>query len=169
MRLINVLKRKTLLFSLILPALLSVSKTTLVQAGCDTDGVVLQVLGSGGPEIMQDQRASSSYLLWLDGKARLLVDAGAGQGFVTSACGFPPFLYTTVRYRRWLHMPPSVIGRIAANARVKQLVLSHRMQRTLGHETQTRHTIQKSYQGSVEFANDLDCFRPLDVNGPSAG
>jgi ribonuclease BN (tRNA processing enzyme) len=33
---------------------------------------------------------------------------------------------------RNLHMPPSSIGAIAANAQVKQLVLSHRMLRTLG-------------------------------------
>lgn len=40
--------------------------------------VTLQVLGSGGPELT-DQRASSSYLLWVDGKARLLLDAGSGS------------------------------------------------------------------------------------------
>jgi len=33
---------------------------------------------------------------------------------------------------RRLHMPPSVIGTTAAHAHVKQLVLSHRMLRTLG-------------------------------------
>lgn len=41
------------------------------------DGVSLQVLGSGGP-IADDARASSGYLVWLDGRARLLVDAGGG-------------------------------------------------------------------------------------------
>ncbi|MDT8282339.1 MAG: MBL fold metallo-hydrolase [Gammaproteobacteria bacterium] len=46
---------------------------------CDASGVWLQVLGSGGPEVIQDSRASSSYLVWLDGKARLLVDAGGGS------------------------------------------------------------------------------------------
>jgi ribonuclease BN (tRNA processing enzyme) len=39
--------------------------------------VELQVLGSGGPE-MQAKRASSSYLIWRDGKARVLIDAGGG-------------------------------------------------------------------------------------------
>jgi ribonuclease BN (tRNA processing enzyme) len=39
--------------------------------------LALQVLGSGGP-IADDGRASSGYLLWLDGQARLLVDAGGG-------------------------------------------------------------------------------------------
>ena len=39
--------------------------------------VEIEVLGSGGPEI--DGRASASYLLWIDGKARLLVDTGSGS------------------------------------------------------------------------------------------
>ena len=58
-----------------------------------------------------------------------------------------------------LHMPPSVIGRIAKAAAVKSLVLSHRMLRSLGHETETRRVIAKSYSGPVAFADDLDCFR----------
>lgn len=45
---------------------------------CGAQGVALQVLGSGGPEL-QDKRASSSYLVWQDGKARVLVDAGGGS------------------------------------------------------------------------------------------
>ncbi len=45
---------------------------------CTGQGVQLQVLGSGGPEV-GDQRASSSYLLWLDGKARVLIDVGGGS------------------------------------------------------------------------------------------
>lgn len=40
-------------------------------------GVALQVLGSGGP-IADDDRAGSGYLLRHAGRARLLVDAGAG-------------------------------------------------------------------------------------------
>ena len=32
---------------------------------CGGDGVAVQVLGSGGPEL-QDKRASSSYLVWQD-------------------------------------------------------------------------------------------------------
>ena len=39
--------------------------------------IAVQVLGSGGPD-SNDARASSGYLLWLDGEARLLVDAGGG-------------------------------------------------------------------------------------------
>ena len=39
--------------------------------------VEVEVLGSGGPEI-GDKRASSAYLVWVDGKARVLVDFGGG-------------------------------------------------------------------------------------------
>jgi ribonuclease BN (tRNA processing enzyme) len=63
-----------------------------------------------------------------------------------------------VGIERRLHMPPSVIGRIAGDAHVKNLVLSHRMPRTLGKEHQTQSEIKKRYSGPVEFANDLDCF-----------
>jgi len=279
---------------------------------CGSDGVAVQVLGSGGPEL-QDKRASSSYLVWKDGRARVLVDAGGGSAlrfgesgaqmsdldvllfthfhvdhsgdfsvliksswfedrkrplpiygpegndFMPSTKEFAYDLFGENRgaYRylsellvpgeegsykmqphnvtgtakpvevfrggdftvysvrvlhgrvpslawrieaggkrmvfsgdtngddpaltqlamnadlfvahnavpegatgieRNLHMPPSVIGQIAADAHVKHLVLSHRMLRTLGKENQTRTEIQKRYSGPMEFANDLDCF-----------
>lgn len=58
---------------------------------------------------------------------------------------------------RQLHMPPSVIAQIAARAKVKQLVLSHRMSRTLGEEAASSAIIRRHYQGAITFANDLDC------------
>ncbi|GIT97538.1 MBL fold metallo-hydrolase [Sulfurovum sp. TSL1] len=39
--------------------------------------VTLQVLGSGGPE-SGDKRASSSYVIWIDGKSKILIDFGGG-------------------------------------------------------------------------------------------
>ena len=42
-----------------------------------TSGVAVQVLGSGGP-IADDPRASSGYLVWVDGRSRVLIDAGGG-------------------------------------------------------------------------------------------
>jgi len=61
---------------------------------------------------------------------------------------------------RNLHMPPSVIGKIAADAEVKQLVLSHRMLRTLGEEQRTSDIIRKIYKKPYHFAEDLQCFSP---------
>jgi ribonuclease BN (tRNA processing enzyme) len=283
------------------------------QPECTGQGVELQVLGSGGPE-MQDRRASSSYLVWQDGRARVLVDAGGGAALRFGESGarmqdldvvllshlhvdhtadlaalikssyfeertrslplfgppgnqeFPstrafvgdlfdpargayrylgnflrgqeggyaltasdaalqpheirtvfsgadmlvratPVVHGGVPALAWrvelghrvfvfsgdtngdngnleklaqgadifvahnaipegttgapraLHMPPSVIGRIAQAAGVRALVLSHRMLRSLGHEAETRAVIARSYPGPVVFANDLDCFR----------
>ncbi len=45
---------------------------------CPAQGAALQVLGSGGP-IAEAARAGTSYLLWIDGEPRLLIDAGAGS------------------------------------------------------------------------------------------
>src|SRR5215470_2431965 len=45
---------------------------------CGAQGVAVQVLGSGGPEL-QDKRAMSSYLVWENGQARVLIDAGGGS------------------------------------------------------------------------------------------
>lgn len=49
-----------------------------VQTCPPGEGVALQVLGSGGP-IADDGRASTAYLLWVDGKSRVLIDAGGGS------------------------------------------------------------------------------------------
>ena len=51
---------KKLLFLLLLSPLLLLAQ--------NNQKIMLQVLGSGGPE-MNDKRASSSYLIWIDGKA----------------------------------------------------------------------------------------------------
>ncbi len=60
---------------------------------------------------------------------------------------------------RELHMPPAVIGEIARDAAVKQVILSHRMLRTVGKEAQSTKAIARSYAGPVRFADDLDCFQ----------
>lgn len=39
--------------------------------------IEIEILGSGGPEL--DGRASTSYLLWIDNEAKLLVDMGSGS------------------------------------------------------------------------------------------
>lgn len=55
-------------------------------ATCKADRVTLQVLGSGGPEL-DDNRVSSSYLVWLDGRARVMVDAGPGSSVMFGKSG----------------------------------------------------------------------------------
>ena len=55
-----------------------------------------------------------------------------------------------------LHMPPSEIGRIARDAKVASLLLSHRMRRTLGKEDEVLAEIRASFSGPVKFAEDGD-------------
>ncbi len=58
--------------------LMVVPGAALADDHCPTEaGVTLQVLGSGGP-IADDGRASTGYLVWVDGAARIMIDAGAG-------------------------------------------------------------------------------------------
>lgn len=45
--------------------------------GCAAGPLTVQIPGSGGPFI-NSERASSSYLLWVDGQAKILVDMGGG-------------------------------------------------------------------------------------------
>lgn len=47
------------------------------EAVCLESGVQVQVLGSGGPSASSG-RASSGYVVWIDGVGRIMVDAGSG-------------------------------------------------------------------------------------------
>ncbi len=64
---------------------------------------------------------------------------------------------------RDLHAPPSFIGDVAAQAEPGRLVLSHRMKRTLGRESETLKEIKKRFTGPIDFAEDLETFAPLSV------
>jgi ribonuclease BN (tRNA processing enzyme) len=59
-----------------------------------------------------------------------------------------------------LHMTPSYIGRMAAEARVKQLLLTHLMRRTIDIKDETVRLIRQSYKGPVSFPEDLEVVRP---------
>ena len=91
---------------------------------------------------------------------------GDGNGLPALAAGADLFVAhnavaeDATGVERALHMPPSVIGKIAQTAKAKHLALSHRMLRTLGKEDETLASIRKSYSGTVSFADDLACFRP---------
>ncbi len=66
-----------LLFAFLLLLLCALPLPSSAQS-CGATGIALQVLGSGGPDI-RDKRASSSYLIWQNGRARVLIDAGGGS------------------------------------------------------------------------------------------
>jgi len=59
-----------------------------------------------------------------------------------------------------LHMKPSYIGKMAASAGVKKLLLTHLMKRSSGHREETLELIRQHYKGPVVFPGDLDVFNP---------
>lgn len=77
-------------WSLALPLALLLTSTASAQTPTTACGqqsrVALQVLGSGGPELT-DGRASSGYLLWVDGRSAVLIDAGPGTALHFEASG----------------------------------------------------------------------------------
>ena len=58
-------------------ALLCLGTPGWAQPSCPESQLAVQLLGSGGPAI-NATRASTSYLVWLDGHARVMIDAGGG-------------------------------------------------------------------------------------------
>lgn len=68
---------KCVLVALTLSAVATAPAATQA-APCSGSGLEVQVLGSGGPELTP-KRASTSYLVRLGGKPRILVDAGGGS------------------------------------------------------------------------------------------
>jgi ribonuclease BN (tRNA processing enzyme) len=92
----------------------------------------------------------------MNGDKHTLPKLAAGADLLVAAHAIPE---NATGVARNLHMPPSVIGEIAARAKVKQLVLSHRMLRTIGHETESKAEIRKHYAGPLEFAEDGQCFK----------
>ncbi len=65
------------------------SSCSSVVANDDCNNIQLQVLGAGGPEI-DDGMASASFLIWINGKARVMIDAGGGSSlnFEKSSANF---------------------------------------------------------------------------------
>jgi len=67
----------SVVLTLVLASCVSATETGNTKQCRSEHGVTVQVLGSGGP-IADDGRASSGFLVWVDGKSRVLIDAGGG-------------------------------------------------------------------------------------------
>ena len=93
----------------------------------------------------------------MSGRNNTLAGLAAGSDLLIAHNAIPE---DAGRSARSLHMPPSEIGRIAAAAGVKGLLLSHRMTRSLGREEETLDMIRRNYGGPVEFAEDMMCVSP---------
>jgi ribonuclease BN (tRNA processing enzyme) len=59
-----------------------------------------------------------------------------------------------------LHARPSEIGKLAAEAGVGKLILSHNMARSLSHLDENLGLIRQHYKGPITVAEDLMCFEP---------
>lgn len=59
-----------------------------------------------------------------------------------------------------LHMKPSYIGRSAARAKVKKLLLTHQMSGSMNRTQENLKRIRENYQGEIIFPKDLDVFQP---------
>ena len=60
----------------------------------------------------------------------------------------------STRFAKNLHMVPLIIANVANKAKVKKVILTHRMRRTLGKEDETLRIINNIYKGKVIFAED---------------
>ena len=91
----------------------------------------------------------------LSNRKNVLADFAAGADALVVSHALPEHLRGEARER---HLIPSQIGRIAAAAAVRMVILGHRMNRTLGRESQSRAAVEAHYRGSLIFANDLECW-----------
>lgn len=144
----------------------------LLPYNVSTEGVLAQVVMEGqGFKVMATpvQHGVIPALAWridiagralafsgdMNGDNETLSKLAAGADLLVAHNAVPQ---TARGVERNLHMPPSVIGEIAADAKVRQLVLSHRMMRTLGREAESKREIRKRYAGPLTFAEDGQCF-----------
>jgi len=58
-------------------AMILATRSVALAQSCAADSTAVQILGSGGPAL-NPERASASYLLWVAGQAKMLVDMGGG-------------------------------------------------------------------------------------------
>ena len=91
----------------------------------------------------------------LSNRKNVLAGFAAGADALVVSHALPEHMRGEARER---HLIPSQIGRIAAAAGVRMVILGHRMNRTRGRESQSREAIEAAYGGPLIFANDLECW-----------
>jgi ribonuclease BN (tRNA processing enzyme) len=74
----NLMTRRFCFAAAVFALALAGAAPTAASDACRAAPVGLQVLGSGGP-IAEGSRAGTSYLLWIGGEPRVLIDAGPGS------------------------------------------------------------------------------------------
>lgn len=91
---------------------------TVDQRQCGLEGIYVQVLGASGGGL-DDGQASSGYLVWVDGKARVLVDAGPGTALRFQESGadlrdLEAMVFTQVHPQYIGDLPAFVLGSVTA-------------------------------------------------------
>ncbi len=71
---------------LLLTLLLIAAGNLRADQACGDTGVWVQILGAGGPEI-DDGAGGASYVIWLDNKARAIIDTGPGSSVAFDQSG----------------------------------------------------------------------------------
>jgi len=93
----------------------------------------------------------------MSGRLRAMPDLAKGSDLMIAHNAIPE---DATGVPALLHMKPSYIGKMAAEAGVKKLLLTHLMKRSISRQDETLKLIQESYKGPVEFPKDLDVFQP---------
>jgi len=157
--------------------LLAVAAAAAAQP-CGGNGVAVQVLGSGGPELAA-KRAHSSYLVWIDGKARVLIDTGSGTAlrFTESGASFADLdvvLFTHLHAAQTVDLP-AFVQASKFEARNRPLPLygpaaGRGMPSTIGFVRDLFDTTRGTYRHLGEFISPLDKssykLEPHDVREP---
>jgi|TARA_B100000530_G_C15893853_1_gene462552 ribonuclease BN (tRNA processing enzyme) len=105
---------RTILCRLACFTLVVICSTAYTNEQCGDKGVWIQILGAGGEEL-NDKQASSSYLVWLNNEARVLIDTGPGSsvGFDKSGANFESLdaiVYTQLRADHSSDLPAYILG-----------------------------------------------------------
>ncbi len=93
----------------------------------------------------------------MSGRLHTMPDLAQGSDILVAHNAIPE---DAVGIPQLLHMKPSYIGKIAGHAKVKKLLLTHMMQRSINRQQETIELIRKNYQGTIIFAHDMDSFTP---------
>ncbi len=127
--------------ALSLTLMMLVGPFSLADHVCGDTGVWIQILGAGGPEIDDTQRGTS-YLVWNDNKARVLIDTGPGSsvGFDQAEADFADLYaiaYTHLHADHAADLPSYITGSYFQDREVPLIVLGPDSHNPIFPDTQT--------------------------------
>ncbi len=93
----------------------------------------------------------------MSGRLRAMPDLAKGSDLLIAHNAIPE---DATGVAALLHMKPSYIGEMAAEAGVKKILLTHLMKRTVNRQDETLKLIHKAYNGLIEFPDDLEIIHP---------